>query len=76
MIKRKPTAAAGILRSSYGGIIRLSDAELLRLRDEATAEIARRCPADHPIDLSDIKGQEWPSVPCWSPSPENTASCC
>lgn len=58
MIKRKPIAAVGPLRSSYGGIIRLSDAELLRLRDEATAEIVRRCPADHPIDLSDIKGQE------------------
>ena len=58
MIKRKPIAAVGPLRSSYGGIIRLSDAELLRLRDEVTAEIARRCPADHPIDLSDIKGQE------------------
>ena len=58
MIKRKPTAAAGILRSSSGGIIRLSDAELLRFRDEATAEIVRRCPADHPIDLSDVRGQE------------------
>jgi predicted ATPase with chaperone activity len=58
MIKRKPTAAAGILRSTYGGIIRLSDPKLLRLRDEATAEIVRRCPADHPIDLSDIRGQE------------------
>lgn len=57
MIKRKPIATTGLFRKSSGGVISLTDAELLQLRDEAAAEIARRCP-DHPIDLGDIKGQE------------------
>jgi predicted ATPase with chaperone activity len=57
MIKRKPIAIPGLFRKSSGGVISLTDAELLQLRDEAAAEIARRCP-DHPIDLGDIKGQE------------------
>jgi predicted ATPase with chaperone activity len=57
MIKRKPSATTGHFRKSSGGVISLTDAELLRLREEATAEIARRCP-DHPFDLGDVKGQE------------------
>ena len=57
MIKRNSTAAAGILRNAYGGIVRLSDAELLQLCSEADAELARRSP-NRPIDLSDVKGQE------------------
>ena len=38
-------------------VIKLSDADLLRLRGEAVAEIARRCP-DQPVDFSRIKSQE------------------
>ncbi len=38
-------------------VSKLSDAELLRLRDEAIAELARRCP-DQPIDFGRIKSQE------------------
>ena len=57
MIKRR-IPAPELLRASSGGIFRLSDAELLRLRDDVAAEIARRSPADHAFDLSDIKGQE------------------
>ena len=57
MIKRR-IPAPELLHAPSGGIFRLSDAELLRLRDDVAAEIARRSPADHAFDLSDIKGQE------------------
>ena len=57
MSKQTSVASVRPVRNSSGRIIRLSDAELLQLRDEANAEIARRNPTC-PIDLSDIKGQE------------------
>ena len=54
---RKTKARPRTARSKSVDVIKLSDAELLRLRDEAIAELARRCP-DQPIDFSRIKSQE------------------
>ncbi len=50
----KPTRAT---RTKPVDVIKLSDADLLRLRDETVAELARRCP-DQPMDFSRIKSQE------------------
>jgi predicted ATPase with chaperone activity len=56
MIRRtpKPTRAT---RTRPVDVLKLSDADLLRLRDEAVAELARRCP-DQPVDFGRIKSQE------------------
>jgi len=56
MIRKTPVRTRAT-RAKPVDVIKLSDAELLRLRDEALAEIARRCP-DQPVDFGGIKSQE------------------
>ncbi|TVS08770.1 MAG: ATP-binding protein [Planctomycetaceae bacterium] len=54
---RKTTVRTRSTRRSRVDVIKLSDGDLLRLRDESVAELTRRCP-ERPIDFGDIKSQE------------------
>ncbi len=57
MIRKNTPVQTRTTRTKSVDVIKLSDADLLRLRDETAAELARRCP-DRPIDFGRIKSQE------------------